>query len=111
MKQRVRYIKKDNKLISTVPLVAKTGARYMVYIDLETKTYMIRNIQTLRKYEGGEGINNMNVLKGRVKKHLAQLGVQFEKEKRFRTFGLVPRGTTQESFMAEQKLKKQLEEN
>ena len=36
----------------------------------------------MRKYEGGEGINNLNVLKGRVKKHLIQLGVEFEKEKR-----------------------------
>ena len=104
MKQRIRYVEKDGKLISIKPIISKrTGAKYTVFIDLETKTYCIRNIVTLRKYEGGDNINNLNVLKDRVKKHLEELGCEFGKEKRFRTFGRVPKGWSQEKQM--QKLK------
>ena len=109
LKQRIRYIKRDNKLISKSEVISKTGARYMVYIDLDTKTYLIRNQTSLRKYEGGENINNMNVLKRTVKKHLSFLGVLFENERRKRTFGLCSPGYTQVEHL--QKIKKDDEIN
>lgn len=105
LKQRIRYVKKDNKLISKSEVVSKTGAKYMVYIDLETKTYLIRNQTSLRKYEGGENINNMNVLKRTVKKHLEWLNCIFENEKRQRTFGKCSKGTTE--AIHRQKLREQ----
>lgn len=96
LKQRIRYIKRDNKLVSKSEVISKTGARYMVYIDLDTKTYLIRNQNSLRKYEGGENINNMNVLKRTVKKHLEHLNCSFESERRNRTFGLCKRSWNQQ---------------
>ena len=94
---RIRYVKKENKLVSLKEVVSqRTGAKYRVYIDLDSMTYMLRNSQTLRKYEGGTNINNLNVLKRTVKKHLEQLGCKFGKENRNRTFGLVPKGYSQE---------------
>jgi hypothetical protein len=95
MKQRIRYVKKDNKLISKNQIFSKHGSKYMVFIDLETRTYIIRNMVSHRKYEGGENINNMNVLKRTIKAHLEHLGCIFEKEKRFRTFGLCNKGHSQ----------------
>ena len=98
-KQRIRYLKKDGKLVSIEPIASKNGAKYQVFIDLETKTYVIRNLLSLRRYEGGEGINNMNVLKNKIKKHLKQLGCQFGTEKRFRTFGKCEKGFSQKQHL------------
>lgn len=106
MKQRVRYKRVDDKLISG-DVVSKSGAVYIVYIDLENKRYMIRNKLSLRKYEGGEGVNNMNVLKRNIKKHLAALGCEFEPESRSRTFGLCPKNYSQALHL--QKSKKENE--
>lgn len=110
LKQRIRYIKKDNKLISKSEVVSKSGAKYMVYIDLETKTYLIRNQNSLRKYEGGENINNMNVLKRTVKKHLEWLGVIFSSERRNRTFGRCPQDWNQQKQKELDKSKKDTNE-
>lgn len=109
MKQRIRYIKKDNQLISKNEVISKQGYRYMIYIDLENRTYTIRNMVSARRYEGGENINNMNVLKRTIKAHLEHLGCEFEKEKRWRTFGLVPKGHTQVKEMELRRERKQLE--
>jgi hypothetical protein len=92
IKQRIRYVKKDTKLVTKNELISKTGARYHVFIDLETKTYLIRNMVSQRKYEGGENINNMNVLKRTVRKHLSHLGIELETESRNRSFGLCNKG-------------------
>src|SRR5690554_1563860 len=109
-RQRIRYAKKDNKLISIEPIISqRTGARYQVFIDLETKTYVIRNLISMKKYEGGEGINNLNVLKAKVKKHLVALGCEFSREKRNRIFGKVPKGYTMEIHL--QKLREEQKEN
>ncbi len=91
-KQRIRYLKKDNKLISKNEIVSVRGSRYMVYIDLLNTTYIIRNLISSRNYEGGSDINNMNVLKRKIKEHLEHLGCEFEKEKRRRIWGLCPTG-------------------
>lgn len=110
LKQRIRYVKKDNKLVSKSEVVSRTGAKYMVYIDLETKTYLIRNQTSMRKYEGGENINNTNVLKRTVKKHLEWLNVEFENEKRNRTFGKCPQNWNQQKQKELDKKKREEQE-
>lgn len=97
--QRIRYRKDGHKLITVSELIARNGARYMVFIDLEEKTYVIRNVVSMRKWEGGQGINNLNVLKRKVKKHLQNLGVNFSKESRQRTFGVCDKGYTQSEHL------------
>lgn len=110
-KQRIRYLKKDNQLISKNEVVSVRGSRYMIYIDLVNVTYTIRNVISTRRYEGGSDITNMNVLKRKIKEHLEHLGCEFETEKRFRTFGLCLRGHSQIKEMELRREKKQLEEN
>jgi hypothetical protein len=95
MRQRIRYIKKENELISKHEIISTRGSRYMIYIDLVNRNYIIRNMVSNRNYEGGENINNMNVLKRTIKAHLEHLGCEFEKESRFRTFGKCLKGHTQ----------------
>jgi len=95
MKQRIRYIKKDGNIVSKNEIVSKHGSRYSVSIDLATMTYTIKNLVSFRRYEGGENINNMNVLKRTIKAHLSHLGVLFDTERRNRTFGLCERGHSQ----------------
>lgn len=109
MTQRIRYIKKDNKLISLHDVVSKKGSKYQITIDLENMNYVIKNTLSHRKYAGGKDINNLNVLKRKIKAHLKYLGVEFSKEKRNRCFGLVPKGYTQEQYLEEKK--KQQEQN
>lgn len=101
MKQRIRYVKKDNTLVSKFDLVAAHGSKYHVIIYLETMTYEIKNRISFRTYGGGEDVNNMNVLKRNIKKHLEHLGVEFEPEKRFRTFGRCNKGYNQEKHLEE----------
>jgi hypothetical protein len=106
MKQRIRYIKKEGKLISKNEIFSKHGSRYMVYIDLETRTYIIRNMVSTRRYEGGENINNMNVLKRTIKAHLEHLSCVFEKEKRNRVFGRCEIGWTMQKEMEKRREEK-----
>lgn len=110
-KQRIRYLKKDNKLISKNEVISARGSRYMIYIDLENTTYIIRNVVSSRNYEGGSDITNMNVLKRKIKEHLEHLGCEFETEKRFRTFGICSKGHSQIKEMELRREKKRLEEN
>ncbi len=107
-KQRIRYIKKENQLVSKNELYSAKGSRYLVYLNLDTMTYLIRNSVSLRKYEGGKNVNNLIVLKRVVKKHLAHLGVHFTKEKRFRSFGLCEKNWT-ESQEREKRRKEKLD--
>lgn len=99
MKQRIRYLKRDGQLVSKNEILSKHGSRYLVYIDIVTMTYTIRNIISSRRYCGGEDINNMNVLKRNVKKHLEHLGCEFEKESRMRTFGICEKSWNQSKEM------------
>lgn len=96
MRQRIRYVKKENQLISKHEIISTRGSRYMIYIDLVNRNYIIRNMVSSRNYEGGENINNMNVLKRTIKAHLEHLGCEFEKESRQRVFGLCPKGWSQQ---------------
>lgn len=85
MESRIRY-KKDKKegiLKSIRDLKSDTtGATYRVKLDTKECTYIIKNINSERVYRGGEGINNLHVLKRNVKKRLEKLGVTFSKEVR-----------------------------
>ena len=107
MIQRIRYVKKDKLLVSRDSIISKKGSSYIVQINLETMTYLIRNQLSLRKYEGGEGINNLHVLKRNIKKHLEHLGCVFSKEKRNRTFGVVKKGYNQIKHLEGKKKKEQ----
>jgi hypothetical protein len=83
MESRVRYkkTKKDGILKSTRDLIsATTGAKYRVTLDTINCTYSIYNLGSERSYKGGEGVNNLHVLKRHVKKRLEKLGVAFGKE-------------------------------
>ena len=83
MEARIRYKKdkKNNILISIRDLVSKsTGAKYKVKLDIKNCNYTIININSERYYHGGEGINNLHVLKRHVKSHLEKFGVPFNKE-------------------------------
>ena len=83
MESRIRY-KKTNKegiLKSIRDLTSSTtGAKYRVKLDTLNCNYVITNINSERTYKGGEGVNNLHVLKRHVKKRLEKLGVSFGKE-------------------------------
>lgn len=102
MAQRIRYkkTKEDGVVVSTKTYTsARTGAQYKVYLNLNDVTYKIKNVNSENVYRGGENINNLNVLKRNVKARLESMGVQFEEEDRLRTFGLCPKGWSQEKEM------------
>ena len=105
--KRIRYVEKDNKLISISDIVSEKGSKYSVTIDLENCTYRIKNLLSHRGYEGGQDINNMNVLKRTIKKHLQHLGIKFEKEVRQRSFGLCSRGFTEAQNREQKRLEKE----
>lgn len=111
-KQRIRYLKKDNQLISKNEVVSARGSRYMIYIDLVNTTYTIRNVISTRRYEGGEDITNMNVLKRKIKAHLEHLGCEFETEKRKRIWGLCPMGWNMSKELEKRRdMKQEISEN
>lgn len=83
MQSRISYkkTKKEGILKSVRDLKSSsTGATYRVKLDTKEHTYIITNINSERTYRGGEGINNLHVLKRKVKKRLEKLGVRFDKE-------------------------------
>ena len=65
MLTRIRYKKVGEKTLKSVRTLRSsvTGATYTVTLDLENYTYLIRNLLSYRKYEGGEKVNNLAVLK------------------------------------------------
>lgn len=96
--KRIRYKKtqKENIVVSNKILTStRTGAQYLVYLDLENVTYKIKNINSENVHRGGENINNLNVLKRSVKARLEGMGVLFEDEERDRTFGRCDKGYSQ----------------
>lgn len=96
--KRIRYkkTKDENVVVSNKILTSqKTGAQYLVYLDLDNVTYKIKNIRSENIHTGGENINNLNVLKRTVKSRLEKMGVSFEDEERDRTFGRCNKGYTQ----------------
>ena len=96
--KRIRYkkTKDENIVVSNKILTSqRTGAQYLVYLDLENVTYKIKNINSENIHRGGENINNLNVLKRSVKSRLEGMGVVFEDEERDRTFGRCTKGYSQ----------------
>jgi hypothetical protein len=57
-----------------------TDAKYQIQLDTVACEYTIKNLNSGRKYTGGEGVNNIHVLKRHVKTRLEKLGVSFSKE-------------------------------
>jgi len=83
MTQRIRYIKtgKDGILESIKNLRSdSTDASYKVVLDTTNCKFVIKNVNSGRNYEGGDNINNLHVLKRKVKEKLSKLGVDFAKE-------------------------------
>lgn len=96
--KRIRYKKtKDENIVVSNKILRsqRTGAEYLVYLDLENVTYKIKNINSENVHRGGENINNLNVLKRSVKTRLEGMGVVFEEEERDRTFGRCVKGYSQ----------------
>lgn len=105
MANRIRYAKTsdENIVVSKRHLVSKVGIRYQVTLNLKEYTYEIKNMGTYHTMNGGNKINNLNVLKRKVKEHLLNLGVEFKVESRNRTFGLCPEGYTQQLHLEKTK--------
>lgn len=55
-------------------------AMYIVYLDSKFKNYLIKNLTRGTEFTGGEGINNLHVLKRKIKSQLEKLGVSFSSE-------------------------------
>ena len=64
---------------------SRTDAMYIVYLDTKQVTYVVKNMLSGRKYDGGQDINNLHVLKRHVKERLEKLGVEFDSEIRDNT--------------------------
>ncbi len=82
---RIRYVKtnKDGILKSFRNVYSeKYKAYYTIQLNTNNMTYEITNTNSRRKYSGGENINNLHVLKRKVKDNLSKLGVAFDKEVR-----------------------------
>lgn len=94
MLRRIKYTKPDKDGICESINILSTdkGSNYKVYLDLNKIKYTIVNLLTYRKYEGGENVNNLHVLKRNVKKHLQKLGVKFGIEIRDRNYGVIRKG-------------------
>ena len=58
---------------------------YIIYLDTKYVTYTIRNMTSMAEFTGGEGVNNLHVLKRHVKERLEKLGVAFDSEIRDNT--------------------------
>ena len=84
--KRIRYqtTSEEGILISVRKLYSETnGQTYAVVLDTNECTYTIKNLSKqsiLSNYKGGENINNLTVLKRKIKTHLEQLGVLFDSE-------------------------------
>lgn len=83
MDQRIRYTKtnEENIIVSKKNLQNITNdAIYSVKLDLKECKFYIKNVNSGRVYDGGDGITNLHVLKRKAKERLMSLGVSFEKE-------------------------------
>jgi len=106
MSARIRYTNTDKEGIlesNNIFVSQQTGARYKVFINIIDKTFRIRNeLSKLNIVMGGEGINNLNVLKRAAKRSLEKLGVNFKDEMRRRSFGLCDKGYNQSKHLNKQ---------
>lgn len=96
---RIRY-KKDRKnpnILISNEIVATTGSRYKVYLNISELTYKIKNLVSESCYYGGENISNLNYLKTAVRNRLQNsFKVELNSEMRNRTFGVCSKGYTQD---------------
>ena len=99
MISRIKYTKPDEKgnCVSVTKIRSEsTDAFYRVHMNIVDKTYYIENPRTYRKYAGGDGINNLHVLKRNIRQHLEKLGVKFKVEVRNRNYGRCEKGEKNE---------------
>lgn len=85
MSTRIRYVStnRDDVLRSFRNLYSpKYDSNYSIEIDTKELTFVIRNVNSGRTYTGGENINNLHVLKRKVKSRLSEMGVSFGTEVR-----------------------------
>ncbi len=97
--QRIRYNEEEDGVFrSRKSYVSEiNGAIYQLILDTNEMIYKIKNVNSERYVVvGGENINNMNVLKRTAKSALEKLGVSFTEESRARTYGLCPKGYSEE---------------
>ena len=83
--QRIRYVKTSTEgIVKSYKYLrsSKNDALYEVELDLNKVTFRITNKTNRRIFTGGEGVNNLHVLKRNVKKRLGELGVVFGSEVR-----------------------------
>lgn len=104
---RIKYLDheyKENHKISTKQFTSHiSGAKYRVILNLEDMQYYIRNERTKEFVYKSKTYTNINVLKRTARARLEKFGVNLKREIRDRTFGVVPAGTTQESWERSQK--------
>lgn len=105
---RIRYEEhkyRDNWMISIKAFVSKiNGARYKVLLDLEEKKFYVRNENTKQFVKKSKSYGNIHVLKRNAREALRILGVEMGKEIRDRSFGVCPKGMTQDQFEKENNL-------
>lgn len=92
MQTRIRYIETSDKgVFKSARRIRsdKTQALYTIELNSNEMIFKIRNIgngHIVKK--GGEKINNLHVLKRKVKRALKELGVKFDLEIRNRNYGI-----------------------
>lgn len=106
MAKRIAYEEhptRENTMISRTDFVSqRNGAKYKVVLDMDNMVFMIRNERKKEFiYKSGQYKSN-NSLKHAARIKLSRLGVELGKESRYRTFGKVEKGMTQEKWIKEE---------
>lgn len=91
MNQRIRYGKpQGGRLQSRRNYTTATGREVNVELDLNTKTYRIKDAASGEQVATGGNTKNIAVLKIQAKRGLTDLGVSFADETRNRGGGELP---------------------
>ena len=105
MNLRIRYtdhkFKQQHKISMRAFTSASTGAKYRVILNLsnpDAMEYYIRNERTKEYVFKSGTYTNENVLKRAARAKLSKYGVKTGKENRSRSFGVCPKGFTQEEW-------------
>lgn len=97
MSTRIRYKETSSGIFESLKVYkSERGVPYLVRLNLNEMTYVIKNLYSEHLIKGGSPVNNLNVLKRNARDHLVSLGVDMKTETRDRTFGLCPKGYTQD---------------
>lgn len=70
------------------------GKHHIVLIHTKEMYFEIQDLEGVVRYRGGDGINNLHVLKRHVKRALMRCGCVFKTEERNRDYGLVEKQNT-----------------